>query len=151
MSYADLFVAILIIVLLIIASIHALKPKQEQDNRAIRRNADGSVIAIGERQGAAGQWSGHGTQTSAPLQLPPGTYRIDYQFETLTRVALLNTTGEETLFIKRDTGTETLTVAETGRYRLLVEPTDEGAAWDIAYRPIRVRGEADDPAELGVL
>jgi hypothetical protein len=150
MSYADLFVGILIIVLLILAATRVLSPKAEPGGRALRRDERGNLIAIGERQGTApGQWSGRGTQTSPPLQLAPGTYRIDYQFETLTRAALLDATGEDTLFIKRGTGMETLTIAEAGRYRLLVEPTDEGAAWNIAYHPVMALGT--EPPEIGEL
>jgi hypothetical protein len=153
MSYADLFIGILIIALLILAAVRILSPRiAEPGGRAVRRDADGNVIAIGERQGSApGQWSGRGTQTSASLQLASGTYRIDYQFDALTRIALLDGIEEDTLFIKRDTGTESLTIAEAGRYRLLVEPTDEGAAWQIAYRPIMVRGEPADPPDIGTL
>ncbi|MEO8394017.1 MAG: hypothetical protein ABI700_13590, partial [Chloroflexota bacterium] len=74
--------------------------------------------------------------TSAPLQLAAGSYRIDYQFDALTRLALLDATSEETLFIKRGAGTEPLEILEAGRYRLLIEPTDEGATWSIAYRQL---------------
>lgn len=150
MSYADLFVAILIIILLIIASVHILKPKPEADRRTVWTDERGNVVAIGERRGTSpGELSGRGTYTSPALQLSPGTYRIDYQFEALTRLALLDSTGEETLFIKSGSGAESLTIAGAGRCRLLIEPTDEGAAWRIAYRPIAAR--VVEPPELGTL
>jgi hypothetical protein len=154
MSYADLFVGILIIVLLVIVAVRVLSPRTAaQVGRTIWRDERGSVVAIGERQGTPpGQWSGRGTQTSPPMQLAPGSYRIDYQFAALTRLALLDATGfEDTLFIKRDTGTEMLTLAEAGRYRLVIEPTDEGAAWSIAYRPVMALGADANPPEIGTL
>jgi hypothetical protein len=33
-------------------------------------------------------------------------------------------------------GAENLTIIDAGRYRLLVAPNDENAAWSIHYRPI---------------
>jgi hypothetical protein len=149
MSYADLFVGILIIVLLILLAVRVLSPRRAQGGRTVYHDEYGNVIAIGDRQGTApGRWSGHGTETSPSLQLAPGTYRIDYQFEALTRLALLDATGEDTLFIKSGTGTEALNIDAAGRYRLLVEPTDEGAAWSISYRPLVALGQQPPPEEV---
>ncbi len=133
-AYADLLIGILIIVLLVIAAYHAVR--EDTSKRVLQRNDQGRLIAIGERERAAGDLSGRGTQTSAPLQLAAGAYRIDYQFEALTRLALIDRTSEETLLIKSGAGTEGFEVSETGRYRLRVEPTDEGAAWRVQYRQI---------------
>jgi hypothetical protein len=146
MLYADLFVGILIIVLLILVAVRVLSASNPaQTGRSVRRDEQGKVIVIGERQGTSpGEFSGRGTQTSPPLQLAPGTYRIDYQFDALTRLALLDATGEDTLFIKSGAGTEALTIEAVGRYRLLVEPTDENAAWSIHYRPIMTRATSTD-------
>lgn len=105
--------------------------------RKLWRDEQGSLVAIGERRGAAGgSLSGSGTILSDPLQLAAGNYRIDYQFATATRVALVDANGDETLFIKSGTGAEPLTIAASGRYRFLVEPADETAAWQLAYRPL---------------
>ena len=134
MRYEDLFVGILIITLLIVAAVRILSPKNSGGERELFHDADGKLIAIGDRSLSTGRLSGRGTLTSAPLELTAGSYRIDYQFDALTRLALLDATSEETLFIRRESGTEPLEIVASGRYRLRIEPTDEGAAWTLSYR-----------------
>lgn len=134
MSYADLLIGILIIVLLALAAYHALTPRAP--GRRLWRNAHGEIIAIGERQPTPpGVLRGHGTETSAPLQLAAGSYRIDYRFDTLTRLALLGAGEDETLLITSGAGSTGFEVGMAGRYQFRVEPKDEGASWRIAYYP----------------
>ena len=134
MRYEDLFVGIIMITLLIVAAVRILSPKNPASHRELLHDSEGKLVAIGSRSLSNGQLSGQGSLTSAPLELAAGSYRIDYQFDALTRLALLDTTGEETLFIKRGAGTEPLEILVAGRYRLLIEPTDEGATWQVSYR-----------------
>lgn len=134
MRYEDLFVGILIITLLIVAAVRILSPKNSATSRDLLHDAEGKLVAIGDRSPATGALNGQGSLSSAPLQLAAGSYRIDYQFDALTRLSLLDATREETLFIKRGTGTEPLEILEAGRYRLRIEPSDEGAAWQLTYR-----------------
>jgi hypothetical protein len=134
MRYEDLFIGILLIILLIVAAYRILSPKPAP--RDLLRDQDGKLISIGDRTQPQGKLTGHGSLTSAPLELTAGSYRIDYQFEALTRLALLDSVSEETLFIKRDAGTESLEIPVSGCYRLLVEPADESAAWSITYRQL---------------
>ena len=77
-----------------------------------------------------------GTFAVEPLQLAAGHYRIDYQFESLTRLALLNAGEDETLLITSGTGSTGFEVAAAGRYQLRVEPNDDRAAWQVVYRQI---------------
>lgn len=145
MSYADLLIGILLITLLVIAAYHALAP--QAPGRKLWRDAQGEVIAIGERQPAApGVLNGRGTETSAPLQLAAGSYRIDYQFETLTRLALLGAGEDETVVITSGTGSTEVEIAAAGRYQFRLEPNDEGASWRIAhYRTGSSRAESLEP------
>lgn len=107
--------------------------------RPVIRDSEGNIVGVGEQPGGTqGQLSGRGNTLSKPLKLTDGLYRIDYQFDALTRVALVDASGDETLFIKRGEGMEMLTIAQTARYRFLVEPADEAAAWQLAYRPLRL-------------
>ena len=136
MPYADLFVGLLIIVLLIVVAYRVLSSSGETPDRALYHDDSGKLIALGERERAEGQLSGCGSQTSAALELTAGAYRIDYQFDALTRLALIDANGDETLLIKSGTGTEGFEISEAGRYRLLVEPNDENASWRILYHQI---------------
>lgn len=141
MSYESLLIGILIIVLLVVAAYHALSPRAP--GRRLWRDAQGNVVAIGEREKAADQLAGRGTETSAPLQLAAGRYRIDYQFEALTRLALLSAGEDETLLITSGTGSTGFEVTAAGRYQLRVEPDDERAAWQVVYRQIALRNGQD--------
>ena len=134
MRYEDLFIGILLIILLIVAAVRILSPKNPPSDRQLFHDSEGKLVAIGDRQHPAGELHGSGSLTSAPLELTAGSYRIDYQFDALTRLALLDSTGENTLFIKRGAGTESFDLPSSGRYRLHIEPTDESAAWSITYR-----------------
>ena len=135
MRYEDLFVGILIIVLLGVVAYRVLSPKPAP-TRDLHYAEDGSLAAIGARTGPHGKLSGVGPLTSAPLELRAGSYRIDYQFDALTRLALLDATSEETLFISRESGSEPLEIVVSGRYRLRIEPVDENAAWSLSYRQL---------------
>ncbi|MCC6803427.1 MAG: hypothetical protein IT319_11115 [Anaerolineae bacterium] len=127
----------LLVVLLVMVGIGLALRQREMPGRKIWRDASGAVVAIGERQrGASGVLSGQGSSLSAPLQLAAGALRIDYQFEGLTRLALVDASGEETLFIKAGQGSESVEIGGAGAYRLLVEPGQETWTWEIAYRPI---------------
>ncbi|MCC6803666.1 MAG: hypothetical protein IT319_12355 [Anaerolineae bacterium] len=142
MSYADLLIGILIIVLLALAAYHALTP--HAPGRRLWRSAHGDVIAIGERQRNAGVLQGSGTSTSDPRQLAVGSYRIDYQFDTLTRLALLGAGDDETLVITSGAGSTSVEIIVSGRYQFRVEPKDEKASWRIACYPI---GTSSQPAD----
>lgn len=140
MSYADLLIGILVITLLAIAAYHILSPqapgRKFEPGRKLWRDAQGNVVAIGERLPTApGVLHGRGTETSAPLQLAAGTYRIDYQFEGLTRLALLGAGEDETLLITSGAGSTSVEITAAGRYQLRIEPNDEGVSWRIAYYP----------------
>ena len=135
MPYSDLFVGILIIILLAIAAYHVLS-SADQPTRQLQRDESGKLVAIGEHQRVQGQWSGRGSQTSASLELAAGSYRIDYQFDAPTRLALIDANGDDTLFIKSGAGTEGLEIGAAGRYRFLIEPNHESAEWKIVYRQI---------------
>jgi len=83
-----------------------------------------------------GKLIGRGTYTSASFELRAGLYRIDYQFDSHTRVALLDSVSEETLFIKSGEGEALFEVVQADRYRLRVKPSEENVAWRLAYRPV---------------
>ncbi len=134
MSYADLLIGLLIIVLLSVAAYSILSKSGDQPDRQLWRDKNGELIAIGGHERSSGQLSGRGSHTSAPLQLAAGRYRIDYQFDAPTRVALIDANGDETLFIKSGTGAEGFEIEATARYRLLIEPNDEDAQWRLEYR-----------------
>ncbi|HVU11908.1 MAG TPA: hypothetical protein VHD90_11545 [Phototrophicaceae bacterium] len=136
MSYADLLIGLLMIALVSVAAYSLLAHSGDQPDRQLWRDKKGELIAIGDHQRSSGQVSGRGAQTSAPLQLAAGHYRIDYQFDAPTRVALIDANGDETLFIKSGNGAEGFEIAETARYRLLIEPNDDNAEWRIAYRQL---------------
>src|SRR4051812_45711369 len=147
MRYEDLFIGVLIIILLIVAAVRVLSPKNAGSGRELLHDSEGKLVAIGDRSLSSGQLSGRGTKLSDSLQLAAGTYRIDYQFDALTRLALVDANGDETLFIRRDSGTERFQILETGRYRLLIEPNDDGAAWALAYRQISDVSGISEPDE----
>lgn len=133
MSYESLLIGILVIVLLVIAAYHLLSSSQPE--RKLWRDERGKLIAVGERApGESGEFHGRGTHTTEPLKLAAGRCRIDYQFDAPTRLALVSSGDEETLLIKSGVGSAEFEVAEAGRYRLLVEPAEAGAAWQINYR-----------------
>jgi hypothetical protein len=140
MSYESLLIGILVIVLLVIAAYHALAsgaPSANVPERQLWRDEEGKLVAVGERQPTApSTLSGRGAQTTNVLQLAAGAYRIDYQFDALTRLALIDDNNEETILIKSGAGSAGFEITEGGRYRLRVEPAAEGAAWQIAYRRI---------------
>ncbi len=102
MAYADLFVGILIIVLLAIAAYHALAGSPA--NRTLIRDEQGHLIAVGEREHSAGRLGGQGKGESPPLHLNAGRYRIRYEFESLTRLALIDASGDDTLIITSGVG-----------------------------------------------
>ncbi len=133
MSGESLLISVLLA--LVLAGLLYWRRSAGAPGRRLWRSRDGSVIAIGERQDAApGRWSGSGSDMSKPLQLTPGQYRMDYQFAALTRVALIDASGDETLFIKGGAGTEAFRIPQFGSYRLLVEPAEETATWTLEYR-----------------
>lgn len=135
MRYEDLFVGILIITLLVIAAARILLPHRDDQNETL---SSGDARRVSE-----GQLSGRGIETSAPLKLAAGLYRIDYDFEALTRLALLDPRdgGDETLVIASGTGETSVEIERAGRYRLHVEPPDASAAWRIHYRSVFTRSE----------
>lgn len=108
----------------------------DSSNRTLLHDTQGKLIGIGGRKRTApGQLSGQGTKTSAPLQLSAGSYRIDYQFQVNTRLALVDETGDdETLVLGLGAGTKRLTIPESGQYRLLVEPSSERGRWTVTYQ-----------------
>ena len=135
MSYESLLIWVLVIVVLAVFAYGILS--SSSPGRKLWRDEKGKLVAIGERQSTEpGRLSGHGSEMSGRLQLEAGTYRIDYQFDALTRVALVDANGDETLFIKGGDGTEPMTIPASGSYRLLLEPADEDAAWTLTYRHI---------------
>jgi hypothetical protein len=135
MSYESLLIGILVIILLVIAAYHLLSASAP--NRKLWRDEGGKLVAIGERQPTEPSvWSGSGVQTTDALQLAAGAYRIDYQFDAPTRLAIIDETSEETLLIKSGVGIAEFEIASAGRYRLLIEPADERAAWSLAYRQV---------------
>lgn len=107
--------------------------------RRLWRDEQGTLVAIGERSTFQESFSGQGNFLSKPLQLPAATYRIDYQFAASTRVALVDANGDETLFIKSGTGTESFTITVPGRYRFLLELAADTAAWQFSCRAIITR------------
>lgn len=106
--------------------------------RTLLRDDQGRLRAIGGREETLpGQLNGQGRRTSVPLRLSAGSYRIDYQFQVNTRLALVDETGdEETLVMGLGAGTKRLTIPETGAYRLLFEPISEDGTWSVVYQRI---------------
>ncbi|MBI1257324.1 MAG: hypothetical protein GC204_07630 [Chloroflexi bacterium] len=134
MSYNDLFVVLFTFALLITV-VRVLWPKH--DTGDLLYDETGNLGAIGAHAQSEGKLSGLGSFTSAPLELAEGSYRIDYEFNTLTRLVLLDAKGDEkNLFIKRNVGTKPLEIPETGRYCFLVKPVDEEAWWRIVYHQL---------------
>ncbi len=107
-------------------------------NRTLLHDDQGKLVAIGGREPTpASQLNGQGRRMSVPLQLGAGSYRIDYQFEVNTRLALVDETGdEETLVLGMGAGTKRLTIPEAGQYRLLFEPNTEKGTWSVIYQRI---------------
>lgn len=135
MPYTDLFAGILIILLLVIAAYHILAGGSPADRKLLRDDS-GKLIAVGERERSAGRLTGRGSDESPALSLNAGRYRIHYEFDGLTRLALIAASGDDTLIITSGTGETEFEIGAAGRYRLLIEPGDETAAWTIHYRQI---------------
>lgn len=127
-----------ILVMIVVAVLgYALRSPQAPFRR-IWRNDHGEVVAIGERKTAEpGRFNGRGSQLTDSVQLGAGNYRLDYQFEETTRVALVDGNGDETLFLKHGSGSEPLNISSSGAYRFLVEPASETAAWSLECRSMR--------------
>jgi hypothetical protein len=116
---------------------YALRSSQSPSRR-VWRDDHGEVVAIGERKSTEpGRFNGRGSQLTDSVQLGTGEYRLDYWFEDMTRVALVDASGDETLFIKNEAGSELLSISTGGAYRFLVEPASETAAWSLECRPLR--------------
>jgi len=127
-----------VIVILVVAALaYAFLPGRSPARR-LWRDARGDVVAIGERQTAEpGRFNGRGSQLTESVQLGVGEYRLDYHFEVITQLALVDASGDETLFIKSGAGSEPLSIFTGGAYRFLVEPASETAAWSLECRPLR--------------
>lgn len=128
---------VVVVVVLVAIFGYALRSPQAPFRR-IWRDKHGDVIAIGERKTAEpGRFNGRGSQLTDSIQLGTGEYRLDYQFEDITRVALVDRSGDETLFLKNGSGSEPLSISSGGAYRFLIEPASEAAAWSLECRPMR--------------
>ena len=125
---------ILIIAPLAIAAYHVLAGSS--GNRTLIRDEQGHLIAIGEREHSVGRLGGQGKGENPPLHLKAGRYRIRYEFDSLTRLALIDTSGDETLIITSAPAKPSSQIGAAGGYRFLIEPSDESAAWTIHYRQI---------------
>jgi hypothetical protein len=148
---AELLIAALLLGLLI-AVFLVYRARSASPGRTLWRDERGTLVAIGERGtlvaiGERGipeaSFSGQGNFLSKPLQLPAASYRIDYQFAASTRLALVDANGDETLFIKSGAGTESFTITSPERYRFLLEPAAETAAWQFSCRAIVTRTPPD--------
>lgn len=138
---AELLVAALLG--LLVAAFIIYRARSASPGRTLWRDEQGALVAIGERGIPEASFSGQGNFLSKPLQLLPASYRIDYQFSASTRVALVDANGDDTLFIKSGTGTESFTISEAGRYRFLLEPAADTAAWQFSCRAIVTRTPPD--------
>lgn len=96
------------------------------------------------------QFQGEGAQTTRPIKLEAGDYKIRYQFpeDALVKVELFSADdGEgELLLLKSGGGELGFSIGETGRYRFDIDP-QEGAAWKLeisrlglpsGYKPTRI-------------
>lgn len=109
----------------------------DSSGRTLLRDADGKLVAIGGHQRTEpGQLSGQGMKMSTPLRLTKGSYRIEYQFQVHTRLAIVDDNGEETLTMGVGAGTIRMGIPETGTYRLLIEPMVADGTWTVIYRPV---------------
>jgi len=83
---------------------------------------------------------GHGAETTRPFALVAGRYKLAYAFPAgvLTSVTLLDTHNgdSEILTITRGSGVTAFEIGAPGRYALRVEPTDDGAAWELMLSPL---------------
>lgn|GEM_PF-6755578 len=113
----------------------SFRARLQPPRRELYHNPKGQLAAIGGVRLNEGRLAGHGNTLSEPLQLRHGYYRIDFQFDALTRVALVDADGDTTLFIRGGVGTEELDIIPnpSGNCRLLVEPAEENAAWKLTY------------------
>lgn len=85
-------------------------------------------------------YEGVGAETTRPFRLRAGRYKLAYAFpeSALVKVDLLHTaSGErETLALKSGTGASEFEVAESGRCRLVIEPADADAEWEVEITPL---------------
>lgn len=81
------------------------------------------------------QFQGEGAQTTRPLTLAAGDYRIRYHVPdgVLVKLELLGAGGENgaLILLQGGRGEAGFTVEVEGRYLLDIEPDEEGAAWKL--------------------
>jgi|GEM_PF-2576494 len=103
-------------------------------NQQYQFDEDG-VQAVGERaHNQPLQFQGQGAQTTRPVMLAAGDYKIRYQFpdDALVKIELFSAdNGEgELILLKSGSGEVGFTIAADGRYLFDIEP-QEGAAWKL--------------------
>jgi hypothetical protein len=85
-------------------------------------------------------YEGIGQETTRPFWLRVGRYQARYLFsgDTLVKVDLLRTAdGErETLVFKAGEGVAAFEMAEGARCRLVIEPADPDAEWEVEISPL---------------
>jgi hypothetical protein len=108
------------------------------------RDAYGNVVAVdGRILSKPGRMFGPGSKTSEPLVLSIGLYRIDYDFPSPARLALLEGETDKTLLKKQGKGITYLTISQPGNYRLRVELENEERNWQLFYRQIGREGQSE--------
>jgi hypothetical protein len=121
----------------VVRSVFRTGSGDDSSGRTLLHDAEGKLVAIGGHQRTEpGQLSGAGVKMSAPLRLTRGAYRIEYQFQVHTRLAIVDDEGEETLTMGVGAGTIRMGIPQTGTYRLLMEPIDKVGTWTVIYRPV---------------
>jgi hypothetical protein len=80
------------------------------------------------------QFQGEGAQTTRPVKLATGDYKISYRFpeDALVKVELFHASdGDgEVILLKSGAGESTFSIDAAGRYLFDIEP-QEGAAWKL--------------------
>lgn len=85
-------------------------------------------------------YEGIGEETTRPFRLRAGRYQIRYLFSgnVPVKVDLLRTVDgdRETLVLKAGEGAASFEVVESARCRLVVEPSDPDAEWEVEISPL---------------
>jgi len=128
--------ALLFTVVLVAVVAYSIYRKFQNDSAELSRRFDFSEEGILERTyNKPVQFQGVGAQTTRPIKLDAGDYKIRYLFpeNVIIKVELLGADdGDgEMIVLKSGAGEASFAIGTTGRYLLDVDPQDDNAAWKL--------------------